>query len=87
MKRLFTARGSSRRIFYLYKGKAGRARLPAYFKAIRNQILHPHLSHIYAQDKDTVNRHVKDDTYYPEAQAFLRILLYLAFVSTYYPKL
>ena len=33
MKRLFTARGSSRRIFYLYKGKAGRARLPAYFNA------------------------------------------------------
>lgn len=69
MKRLFTTRGSSRRIFYLYRGKAGRARLPAYFKAIRNQILHPHLSHIYAQDKDTVNRHAKDDTYYPEAQA------------------
>ena len=28
----------------------------------------------------------EDDTYYPEAQAFLRILLYLAFVSPYYPK-
>ena len=63
-------------IFYLYKGKAGRARLPAYFKAIRNQILHPHLSHTYAQDKDIVNRHVNNDTYYPEAQAFPRILLY-----------
>ena len=28
----------------------------------------------------------EDDTYYPEAQAFLRILLYLSFVSPYYPK-